>query len=217
MDEKNELTIEEAYKMLEEAPRKNKELWVSHSVNVAIVVERLAENLGLDSKRAYVFGLIHDIGRGKKEHTGIRHIIDGYNYLMKLGYEDEARICLTHTFYDRSIVKGNLTKRNTNLTRAEIKFIEDFINKTKFNLYDKILQIADNMGSATGINTIERRRAESMLRYGISHVSEKNLKTIFAVQNEIEIKLGRSIYSLFPEVTDNINKTMIKDVMKFLK
>ena len=73
------------------------------------------------------------------------------------------------------------------------------------------------MGSATGINTIERRRAESMLRYGISHVSEKNLKTIFAVQNEIEIKLGRSIYSLFPEVTDNINKTLIKDVMKFLK
>ena len=61
MEEKNELTIEEAYKMLEEAPRKNKELWVSHSVNVAIVAERLAENLGLDSKRAYVFGLIHDL------------------------------------------------------------------------------------------------------------------------------------------------------------
>ena len=211
------LSIEQAYKLLEDAPRVNKELWIKHSVNVAIVAERLADQLKLDSKKAYVFGLVHDIGRGKREHVGLRHIIEGYKYLISLGYEEEARGCLTHSFYARNLVLPNLTKANTNLTRNEIDFISNYINKKDFNVYDKILQIADNMGSASGINTIERRRTESMLRYGITDVSEKNLRGIFSVQAEIEAKLGFSIYYLFPEVTDNISKTLIKDVIKIKK
>lgn len=211
------LSIEKAYSFLEDAPRKNKELWIKHSVNVAIVAERLAEQLKLDSKKAYVLGLVHDIGRRKKEHVGLRHIIEGYNFLEEQGYKEEARVCLTHTFYSKNLVKPNLTKANTNLTRNEIEFISDYINKNGFNIYDKILQIADNMGSATGINTVERRRTESMLRYGITDVSEKNLREIFKAQNEIEEKLGFSIYKIFPEVTDNISKTLIKDVIKELK
>ena len=182
------LSIEEAYKLLEEAPRNNKELWIKHSVNVAIVAERLADQLNLDGKKAYVLGLV--------------------------GYEEEGRVCLTHTFYARNLVIPNLTKKDTNLTRNEIVYIADYINNNGFNEYDKILQIADNMGSASGINTIERRRTESMLRYGITDVSEKNLRGIFNVQAEIEAKLGFSIYYLFPEVSDNISKTLIKDVIK---
>ena len=218
MENKGEiLSIEKVYSFLEDAPRKNKDLWIKHSINVAIVAERLAEQLKLDSKKAYVLGLIHDIGRRKKEHVGLRHIIEGYNFLEEQGYKEEARVCLTHTFYSRSLVKPNLTKENTNLTRNEIEFISDYINKNGFNIYDKILQIADNMGSATGINTVERRRTESMLRYGITDVSEKNLREIFKVQNEIEEKLGFSLYKIFPEVADNISKTLIKDVIKELK
>ena len=171
----------------------------------------------LDGKKAYVLGLVHDIGRRAREHVGLRHIIEGYNYLKCLGYDEEARVCLTHTFYARNLVIPNLTKKNTNLTRNEIDFIADYINKNGFNIYDKILQIADNMGSASGINTIERRRTESMLRYGITDISEKNLQGIFNVQAEIEEKLGASIYYLFPEVTDNISKTLIKDVVKIKK
>ena len=210
----DKLSIEEAYKLLEEAPRNNKELWIKHSVNVAIVAERLADQLNLDGKKAYVLGLVHDIGRRAREHVGLRHIIEGYNYLKCLGYDEEARGCLTHTFYARNLVIPNLTKKNTNLTRNEIDFIADYINKNGFDIYDKILQIADNMGSASGINTIERRRTESMLRYGITDVSEKNLRGIFNVQAEIEAKLGFSIYYLFPEVADKISKTLIKDVIK---
>ncbi len=215
--QKKELSIEEAYQLLENAPRENKELWIKHSVNVAIVAERLADELNLNGKRAYVFGLVHDIGRRKREHTGLRHIIEGYNYLISLGYEEEARGCLTHTFYAKNLVKPNLIKENTNLTRTEIKFILEYINKNGFNIYDKILQIADNMGSASGINTIERRRTESMLRYGITDITERNLRGIFNVQNEIENKLGYSIYTIFPEVADNITKTLIKDVVINLK
>lgn len=105
------LSIEEAYKLLEEAPRNNKELWIKHSVNVAIVAERLADQLNLDGKKAYVLGLVHDIGRRAREHVGLRHIIEGYNYLKDLGYEEEGRVCLTHTFYARNLVIPNLTKK----------------------------------------------------------------------------------------------------------
>ena len=51
----------------------------------------------MDEQRAYLFGLLHDIGR-RAGVTGIRHIFDGYDYMTALGQPEVARICLTHSF-----------------------------------------------------------------------------------------------------------------------
>lgn len=207
------LDIETAYKLLNNAPRKNKDMWIKHSVNVAIVAERLAESLGLDSKRAYVYGLIHDIGRGKKDKTGFRHIIDGYKYLVNLGYEEEARYCLTHSFYIKNI--DSLNSEKLDITEEEAKFLKKYIKNIEYNSYDRLVQLADNMGLASGITIVERRRIDVMLRYGVSKRSLNNLRAVLKIQKNIEEKLGYSIYKLFPEVSDNINKNKIKDVLRF--
>ena len=51
----------------------------------------------MDAEKAYVLGLLHDIGR----KFGVRHlghVSDGYRFMMSLGYDEAAKICLTHSF-----------------------------------------------------------------------------------------------------------------------
>ena len=41
--------------------------------------------------------LLHDIGR-KFGVSYLKHVSDGYSYMMSLGYDEVARVCLTHSF-----------------------------------------------------------------------------------------------------------------------
>lgn len=82
---------------LETAEKMNPGPWVEHVKNVASAAKIIAKNAGMDGEKAYVLGLLHDIGR----RTGIaqvRHIIDGYDYAVSKGWDEVARICLTHSF-----------------------------------------------------------------------------------------------------------------------
>lgn len=63
----------------------------------------IAEKCGdISSEVAYVLGLLHDIGR-REGQTQARHCIDGYNFMKAEGYEDCARICMTHTFQYKDV------------------------------------------------------------------------------------------------------------------
>ncbi|MBQ8877585.1 MAG: HDOD domain-containing protein, partial [Lachnospiraceae bacterium] len=91
-------TREEAKKLLAEAETHNAGAWARHSEVVAFCAERIAQACpDLDAEKAYVLGLLHDIGRrfGVK-HFG--HIYDGYRYMNELGYDEVARICASHSF-----------------------------------------------------------------------------------------------------------------------
>ena len=81
----------------------------------------------MDADKAYVLGLLHDIGRRfGKRHLG--HVSDGYSYMMSLGYEDAARICLTHSFNEQDISKyigrWDTTEEETELIRTQLAAVE---------------------------------------------------------------------------------------------
>ena len=71
--------------------------WTTHSENAALA-ERVAEACpGLEADKAYVCGLLHNIGR----RTGVavmRHSMDGYDDAMAQGWNEAASVCLTHAF-----------------------------------------------------------------------------------------------------------------------
>ena len=91
------LTNRQAEYELKIAAQMNPGPWDRHSYSVANNARRIAQKVpGLDSDKAYVMGLLHDIGR-RAGVTGILHIFDGYDYLMGLGEPDLARICLTNS------------------------------------------------------------------------------------------------------------------------
>jgi putative nucleotidyltransferase with HDIG domain len=94
-------TIGEARALLTEGGRLNPGPWVDHSLVAADIARAVAErHPNLDPDHAYLTALLHDIGRTR---TGpgvpdVRHILDSYRMMMDRGYEDCARVCLTHSF-----------------------------------------------------------------------------------------------------------------------
>lgn len=85
-------TIVEAEKLLNEAEQRNPGAWISHSKTAAFCAKAISERCdNLDVETAYVFGLLHDIGR-REGVTDMRHIIDGYHFMTSLGFDDCARI-----------------------------------------------------------------------------------------------------------------------------
>ena len=71
--------------------------WADHCRVVARIAKTIAKESGLDTNRAYVSGLLHDIGRYEGV-MGLRHIYAGYEMMMRKGYDLIAEICLSHSF-----------------------------------------------------------------------------------------------------------------------
>ena len=57
-------TIDEALNELEIAGQINPGPWVKHSINTGVAAKNIAEKIpGPDPEKAYIVGLVHDIGR----------------------------------------------------------------------------------------------------------------------------------------------------------
>lgn len=97
------LTSNEALKMLEEAKDKTSNNgWIYHSICVGNAACVIAKALKLDEELAKTLGYIHDIGKSIGEFKW--HVINGYNYLKELGYDEEyCNICLTHSYLNNDV------------------------------------------------------------------------------------------------------------------
>ena len=153
---------EEAERILSEAYSCNPGPWADHSRTVARCAQRIAGRCGMCPEKAYVLGLLHDIGRKYgKRHLG--HVADGYSYMMKLGYPDAARICLTHSFNDMRLEDyvGNL-----DTTEEETEMIRAKLGEAAADDYDLLIQLCDSISGAQGVMDIIDRMSDVKRRYG---------------------------------------------------
>lgn len=74
-----------AENLLIEAESMNKGAWVDHSYHVAHLAEKIACKAGMNSEKAYIYGLLRDIGR-RNGNMQARHAIEGYKYLTHIGF-----------------------------------------------------------------------------------------------------------------------------------
>ncbi len=189
-----------ALQMLEEAEKRNAGNWVQHSLNAARAAEAIAgHHPKLEAERAYILGCLHDIGR-REGRTGMRHILDGYTYLNRLGYEDAARICLTHSFPVQNIwaVSGEW-----DCTQEEMAFINRYITDIHFNLYDRLIQLCDALSMSNGIVLLEKRFVDVAMRYGANQYMLPRWRVYFQIKEELEASLGQSIYKVLPGVVES--------------
>ena len=154
---------EEAERLVREAEAINPGPWGDHCRVAAHCAERIAARCeGMDSDKAYVVGLLHDIGRRfGGRHLG--HVADGYSYMMSLGYDEVARICLTHSFNNQSM-DGYIGKIDT--TEEELKLIQTELAKIRMDDYDRLIQLCDALAGAEGVLDIEERMGDVKRRYG---------------------------------------------------
>ena len=152
----------EAERILAEAEQCNPGPWGDHSRTAALCAERIAAACGMCPEKAYVLGLLHDIGRRfGKRHLG--HVSDGYSYMMKLGYPDAARICLTHSFNDMRLESY---AGNFDTTEEETGLIRRGLRETAPDDYDRLIQLCDSIAGAGYVMDIVDRMNDVKRRYG---------------------------------------------------
>ncbi|MBZ9687310.1 HD domain-containing protein [Clostridium estertheticum] len=193
-------TLEEAKILLEEAGRLNPGLWVEHSIYSGKAAQLIAQNCdNIDSDTALILGMLHDIGR-RFGITGMRHSIDGYNFLMEKGFYKAAKVCITHSF-DCKDIKSAFGKWDC--TEKEYDFVKHYLEKTEYDDYDRLIQLCDALAFIDGYYLIEKRMVEAAIRHGINEYTTLKWNETLEIKAYFEHKIGKSVYSILPGVIEN--------------
>ncbi|MBQ0167125.1 MAG: NUDIX domain-containing protein [Treponema sp.] len=144
----------------------------------------------LNPELAYVYGLLHDIGR-QEGYTYLAHVWDGYRFLMDLGFENAARICLTHSFnlqdYDDYIGKRDVSDE----TAAHIRSL---LESYTYDDYDRLIQVLDSTCGADGTLDLEARMSDVKVRYG--YYPEGKWNKNFELKDYFEKLMGKPYYDV---------------------
>lgn len=193
--------IDTALKELEIAGKMNPGPWTEHSLNVAKAAKLISEHCGnLDSNKAFVFGLLHDIGR-RNGVTAVKHIIDGYDYAMSKGWDEIAGVCLTHSFPIKDI-DADIGKKD--ISKEQYDFIDNYLKNTEYDDYDKLIILCDALADANGFCILEKRFIDTTRRYGIFPFSVERWNKTYEYKEYFESLTGKSIYKLLPHIEDCI-------------
>ena len=200
------LALAEAEKELKVAVGLNPGLWGNHSVSVAKNAQIIAENVkGMDSEKAYILGLLHDIGR-RAGVTGIMHIFDGYNYMMSINEPAIARICLTHSFPSKNV---NTYSGKYDCSPEQMEFLKSYINKIEYDSYDILIQLCDAISLPNGACIMEKRFIDVALRNGLSEYTLEKWKAFIKAKKYFDNLCNCNIYSLLPNIIENSSANLI--------
>lgn len=181
--------------ILEESVALNPGPWREHSYAVARAAEKIAaavEVAGgkMNPDKAYIYGLLHDVGR-RVGPTYMAHVIDGYNYLHQLGYENAARLCITHSF-NLQTVDDYIGKRD--VTDEQFAQIKSLLEEKPFDDYDRLIQLLDSTCAADGTQNLEERMGDVKKRYGYYPEGKWNKK--FELKEYFEKLTGKDFYEI---------------------
>lgn len=182
-------TREEAIALVRDGLACNPGPWGRHCLTAAHCAEKIASACGdMDSEKAYILGLLHDIGRKfGTRHLG--HVSDGYTYMKSLGYDEVAKICLTHSFNNHTVDEyiGKFDVSQEELTLIKNKLVE-----TVYDEYDLLIQLCDSLAGADGVLDIEERMNDVKRRYG-SYPQDKRDSNI-ELMHYFEKRMNQNIY-----------------------
>ena len=192
-------TMEQAEELLKDAERRNPGQWGNHSRVAAHCAEKIARLCNdLDSEKAYILGLLHDIGR----KFGVRHlghVSDGYSYMMSLGYDEAAKICLTHSFHNQ-VIEDYIGKFDT--SAEELQMIQDVLQTVTMDDYDRLIQLCDAIAGTQGVMDMEERMGDVKRRYG-SYPRKKWNFNLY-LKKYFEEKMGKELYDVVEKDTFRI-------------
>ena len=180
----------EAIIILSEAERLNPGPWVEHSKNVAHCAQAIANACeGLDGEKAYILGLLHDVGR--RAGVGqLMHVYYGWKYMLELGYPDVARVCLSHSYNTHSMDDMAVC----DITEEQNNELRDALEECVYDDYDLLIQLCDSIAMADGVVDICVRMSDIKRRYGSYPQAkwDKNLELLEYFRK----KTGKDIYEI---------------------
>lgn len=188
---------QEAEKLLEEAQQRYREVsqiqgrWADHSRTAARCAEKIAARCqGLDPDKAYVLGLLHDIGR-RYGDGHLRHVYYGWKYMQQMGYDEVARICLTHSF---QIQRMDAYIGNRDIPPEAVEELAAALEAVKYDDYDLLIQLCDSIAGVDGPVDMAARMEDVRRRYG-DYPQDKWDKN-FALKAYFEARAGGELYQV---------------------
>ncbi len=186
---------DEAMRELKLAEELNPGPWVKHSINVGIAARKIAERIpSMNPEKAYITGLLHDIGR----RVGIvdipTHVYEGYRYCMEKGWDEAARICMTHSYLrmkDEFCYEPETDRE---------KAIKAYIANCTADKYDRLIQLCDSLAVDYGFVILEKRFVDVTRRYGIMEGYIKGWEIAFDIKESFEKEMGCTIYDVLPDI-----------------
>lgn len=195
-----ELNRQAAQQALQAAAEANPGAWVAHSRYVAKACESIARRCPrLDAEQAYLYGLLHDIGR----HAGVsseKHLLDGYRYCVARGWPKAAQICITHAFMIQDI---HTSIGTFDVSEEEYRFMADFVANAVYDDYDRLVQLCDALALPTGFCLLEKRFVDVALRYGMHPATLDRWQKTLQIKADFERQMGCCIYDLLDGVVEN--------------
>ena len=193
-------TIEQAKYELTLAAQMNPGPWEQHSLVAADNARRIAEKVpGMDGEKAYIMGLLHDIGR-RAGITGMRHLIDGYNYLLSIGETELAPVCITHAY---PVKDPDMYAGKEDCTPEEKVQIISVLREREYDDYDRLIQLCDAISLPAGACIMEKRFVDVVLRHGVNSFDTDKWKAYYDIKNRFDTLCGCNIYTLLPGIVEN--------------
>jgi hypothetical protein len=173
---------------------------VAHSYRVAEAARIIAEHHpDLDPETAYVFGLLHDIGR-REGAKGMRHVVDGYNFLIAKGHPRAARICMTHSYPVKDARSG---ASDWDGTEAEFQFVVDYLAGIEYDEYDRLYQLCDSLALPDGFCLIEKRWVDVLMRYkNFTPFTLPKWQAIADLKRHFDEVIEQNLYGLLPGIAE---------------
>ena len=197
-------TLAQAEQLLLDAETLNPGAWAAHSRYVARAARYIAErHPTLDPDRAEVLGLLHDIGRRTGPNQD-RHIIDGYDFLMKLDFPDPARIALTHSFTIPEMDTLQGAWDGTPAERERLAGLVAQLAATQMTEEDRLLQLCDMLGLQDGFCTLHERLLDIALRYGTNARTPDKWRAKLHLKADFDAACGVNVYALLPGLTERL-------------
>jgi len=192
-------SLQQAEAYLQEAAARNPGPWEAHSRYTAQGARLIAErHPDLDPQRAYILGLLHDIGR-RCGVTQMRHVLDGYQFMEAEGYPAVGRVCLTHSYPDKNLP----AQAGWDGTPEELQFFQERLAGIEYDSYDRLIQLMDCLALPGGFCLMEKRFVDVTMRYGFKGSTIQRWRAYLAIKKHFDEAVGVSVYSLLPGVVEN--------------
>ena len=166
-----------------------------HYLRVAENAKLIAEKTPyLNPEKAYILGLLHDYGEYKTHRDNtLFHGTVGYDEMMKLGYDEVAKICLTHSFFCKHIYPEDYTA----YPQKDILRAAEYIRNHPLDDYDKLIQISDLMVKTDKNTNIEERLDFVADKYHVpTEVINRKKQDALALKSYFDNLCGQDIYKI---------------------
>ena len=167
-----------------------------HNAMVALCAEMIASKLpDIDGQKAYILGLLHDFGKlvYDDEFSDKFHGIEGCRFFLEKGWDEPARICLTHSFPDKNIKYSEYP----GYSARELRKCKMLLAKIDYDDYDRLIQLCDML--VVGINFTNVKERINFIRnnYKLPLIAlKKKYRQALKLKRYFDEKCGCDIYKL---------------------